>query len=179
MSMTCVIGLKDGDGVLLGADTCESTQYVKFASADAKVFRVGPFGLGACGSPRMKQLLRHQLRLPDPPKTGLPRFMVTQFTDAVRKALSEGGWKRTSDGREEGGEFLVALRGRLFVCDYDFQVSEMRHDFHAVGSGQEVALGALHATRSMKPRRRIRTALEAAAEFAVGVRAPFQIIRVI
>lgn len=45
----------------------------------------------------------------------------------------------------------------------------------AVGSGEDVALGALYATAGtgMKPKARLRLALEAAERFKVGVHRPF------
>ena len=49
----------------------------------------------------------------------------------------------------------------------------------AEGAGQELSLGSLYSTTSIKtPRKRVRMALEAAAKFNMAVRPPFTIIEV-
>jgi hypothetical protein len=49
----------------------------------------------------------------------------------------------------------------------------------AEGAGQELALGSLFSTSTVKtPRQRVRMALEAAAKFNMAVRPPFTIIEV-
>jgi ATP-dependent protease HslVU (ClpYQ) peptidase subunit len=49
----------------------------------------------------------------------------------------------------------------------------------AEGSGGQIALGALYATKNQKnPKLRIKAALEAAAEFNMSVAAPFTYIQV-
>jgi hypothetical protein len=49
----------------------------------------------------------------------------------------------------------------------------------AEGAGQDLALGSLFSTATIKtPRKRVRMALEAAAKFNMTVRPPFTIIEV-
>ena len=97
--------------------------------------------------------------------------------DAVRECLRDGGFIKTSDGVEEGGQFLLGYRGRLFEVDSDFQVGESVDGTAAVGCGAEVALGSLYTSRGMAPEDRILNALLAAEFYAPGVRGPFKIER--
>ncbi len=122
----------------------------------------------------MGQLIRYSLR-PPKPKGEIEKFMATKFVDALRDCLKTGGWARKENDREEGGTFLVGIRGKLFTVYDDYQVAIAADGFAAVGCGDQIALGALYATAGagLKPRRRIKIALQAAERFSTDVRGPF------
>ena len=154
--------------------------------SDKKVFlkkdSVGnEFGFGFTSSFRMGQLLQYNLNVPAlPSECNLHEYMVTTLIPAIRLCLKEGGFSKIENNTEHGGTFLVAVRGRVFYVDEDFQVGENLPEFSACGCGEDLALGALYATRNLKlvASKRLTTALEAAQEFSAGVRAPFNIIEV-
>jgi ATP-dependent protease HslVU (ClpYQ) peptidase subunit len=173
--VTAIVGLVHGGSVHLGGDSAGvGDHYSLQVRADAKVFATGPYVMGFTSSFRMGQLLRWALKVPEP-DNDLERFMATTFIDAVRDCLREGGWLSKDSERETGGDFLVGIRGRLFAVQGDFQVAEMADGYAAVGSGYQLALGVLYATRTsrMRPERRLEVALEAAERFNAGVRGPF------
>lgn len=174
--MTAIVGLVHQGAVYIGGDSAASNGWYETVRADTKVFRNGDYLFGFSTSFRMGQLLHHALKLPTPPARNLEKFMTTQFIDAIRTCLKEGGWAETSHDREKGGEFLVGVAGRLFSIEGDYQVAEETAGHFAVGSGFLVALGSLHATgqTSMRPRRRVLAALEAAERYTPGVCAPFK-----
>lgn len=176
--MTIVVGVRWKGTVIIGADSAGTADYQLVVRQDRKVFEVGPYVLGFCGSFRMGQLLAHAFKPAPPPRRGrdLERFMVVDFVDGLRAALKTGGWARTTNGQEEGGIFLVGVRGRLFHVEADYQVGEPRDDYDAVGSGADVARGALFAGRSFKPMHRVRLALRAAERHNAGCRGPFHIL---
>lgn len=147
---------------------------------DPKRFHVGPYLIGFTYSFRMGQVLRHVFKPPPPPKRSsqVERFMVVDFVDALRASLKASGWSKLKDGQEEGGTFLVGVRGRLFRVEPDYQVGETRDGYDAVGCGGEIASGALYASAGMKPDARVRLALRAAERHSNGVRGPFTILRV-
>lgn len=156
--------------------------------ADKKVFRVGEFLIGFTTSFRMGQLLQYSLRLPSV-EDDLHRYMVTKFVDAVRECLKAGGYAKKENEVEEGGTFLVGVRGRLFKVVSDYQVGESLYPYDAAGCGEAYALGALaiyHGLQSVltpnidlnnhvNPEYRIRHALGAAQSYSAGVRGPFHI----
>ncbi|MER6892020.1 hypothetical protein [Streptomyces halstedii] len=172
--MTAIVGLVHDGAVHLGGDSAGVAGYSLTVRADAKVFATGPYVFGFTSSFRMGQLLRYGLEAP-PPDEDLERFMSTSFINAVRDTLRDGGWLKKDAEREEGGIFLVGVRGRLFCVESDFQVGEAVDGYAAVGCGDELALGALYATRRsrMAPARRLAVALEAAEQHSAGVRRPF------
>lgn len=172
--MTAIVGLVHQGTVYIGGDSAGVSGYSMTVRADSKVFAVGPYLMGFTTSFRMGQLIRYSLAAPEP-DGDLERFMSTAFIDAVRDCLKDGGWAKKENDREEGGTFLVGVRGRLFTVEDDYQVGVSVDPYAAVGCGDELALGALYATaRSrMSPQRRVLTALRAAERYSAGVRGPF------
>lgn len=172
--MTAIVGLVDNGVVYVGADSAGVSGLSLMVRGDTKVFHNGPYLFGFTSSFRMGQLIHHALKPPEP-KRAIEKFMSTAFIDAIRSCLKDGGWARKENEREEGGTFLVGVRGRLFVVYEDYQVAQAAAGYAAVGCGDDIALGALFATAGtgMKPRRRVNLALRAAERFSAGVRAPF------
>ena len=82
---------------------------------------------------------------------------------------------RITDNVDDGGTFMVAVHGHIFVIQDDFQVSESRDNYNAVGSGVYCALGSL-ATSIGNPKKRLVKALDVASKFSTGVEKPFTIL---
>lgn len=173
--MTCIVGLVDQGKVYLGGDSAGVAGWSLTVRADSKVYSNGPYILGFTSSFRMGQLLRYAFDPPTPPADDLDRFMATTFIDAVRQCLQMGGYAKKDSEREEGGVFLVGVAGRLFEIHSDYQVGESVDGFSAIGCGDELALGSLHATSftGLTPHARVTMALQAAERFSAGVCGPF------
>jgi ATP-dependent protease HslVU (ClpYQ) peptidase subunit len=172
--MTCIVGMIEGEKVLMGADSAGVGGLDISNRKDVKVFTNGPFVIGCTTSFRMIQLLQFKLNAPKRhPDTDVMRFMVTDFVEEVRKVFREGGFTTKEKDAEAGGTFLVGYAGRLFRIDSDFQVGERADGFDACGCGDSYALGVLAVTAGRPARERLRMALETAAHFSAGVRGPF------
>jgi hypothetical protein len=176
--VTCIVGLVAPDrSVWIGGDSAGIDGYDLVVRADEKVFAVGPYVFGFCDSFRTTQLIRYAFRPPAPSVKNLPKFMATRFVDSVRKCLTDGGVAFKRDGVEQGGTFLVGVRGRLFCVEADYQVGENEHEFAAIGCGAQIANGAMFAQpKTVTPKTRILQALRAAERFSGGVRAPFRVV---
>lgn len=178
--MTVIAGLVDDGAVLIGGDSAGIGGYQLTVRRDSKVFINGPYVFGFTSSFRMGQLLRWALKPPPPGDPAeLERFMTTAWIDSVRECLQAGGYAWSNGGQESGGTFLVGVAGRLFEVDADYQVGEPLDGYAAVGCGADIALGALHATRSaaMGADERVMAALRAAERHSAGVRGPFTLLR--
>jgi ATP-dependent protease HslVU (ClpYQ) peptidase subunit len=188
--MTCIVALINENKVLLGGDAAASDEKTGliFQRTDAKVFKVGQFGIGYVDSFRMGQILQYYWTPPIyKPTSGyrnLDKFIRTKFVESIKDVFKEYGYgnfsQATEDG-DQGGIFIIAVQGagRIFTMDTDFHVSECDVSYMAEGAGQELALGSLYSTTQIKtPRKRVRMALEAAAKFNMAVRPPFTIIEV-
>jgi ATP-dependent protease HslVU (ClpYQ) peptidase subunit len=177
--MTCIVGIAQAGRVVIGGDSAGvDCGWRLTVRADAKVWTTGEWAFGFTSSFRMGQILRYRLD-PPPREDGQPleAYLATAWVDHVRHILTDGGWLQTREGRADGGTFLVGHAGRLFVVEDDFQVGEAVDGFAAVGSGAQVALGALWATRAWRDRqKRVLIALEAAERHNAGVRGPFEVV---
>ena len=147
--MTVIVGAVVNGKIYMGADSAGSNGYLQLTvRKDKKLFRNGPYLIGCCGSFRMTQLLRYSFQPPVcDDGEDVEQFMATRFIDAVRECFKAGGYAAKSQEVESGGQFLVGYRGRLFQIEGDYQVGESVDGYDAVGSGADLALGALSATK--------------------------------
>jgi ATP-dependent protease HslVU (ClpYQ) peptidase subunit len=173
--MTCIVGIAEGGKVYIGGDSAGVGGGLSLmVSARPKVFRNGDFVIGYTDSFRLGQLLAHSLTPPKRhPDTGIDKFMMTTFIDAVRDCLKTGGYAKKDNEVEKGGTFLVGYCGRIFLVENNYQVLEYEDGFAACGCGDQIALGAMYANPAARPLDRLRIALEAAERYCAGVRGPF------
>lgn len=174
--MTCIVGIAEGGKVCIGGDSAGVSGYTVTVRSDPKVFRTGAFLVGFTTSYRMGQLLRYAFHAPVQPE-GVDTFeyMVTLFVETIRECLKTGGYAKKELEQETGGSFLVGYAGHLFQIDNDYQVGECAEGYMAVGSGKEIALGALYVTRGQAPHARVEAALAAAAHHTAYICGPFVI----
>lgn len=155
--VTCVVGIRMEDGVLLAADSQTSGSNFKRMDTDSKVFQLSEtMAVAYYGSGRLGQILKHWLMdaLDEPPvDRDLRRWYVRDFAPVLRDVLNECGHLHIleQDQTEYLGEsaFLLAVRDRLFAIEPDFSVNESEFPFDAFGSGSEAALGALIDTHDL------------------------------
>lgn len=171
--MTCIVGIAHAGKVYMGGDSAGVGGMDIASRKDAKVFKNGEMVIGCTSSFRMIQLLQWTLVVPKRhPDVDVMRYMCTDFIEAVRQCFRNGGFMTRQNEAESGGHFLVGHQGRIFAVHSDFQVAERADGFDACGCGDAYALGSLLATTG-EPKERLQKALETAAHFSAGVRAPF------
>jgi len=184
--MTCIVAIAQNGTVYMGSDHAASDDKTGWilSRKEPKCFKVGQYAIAFTDSFRMGQILQYSWTPPKytPTKTnsGLDKFMRTKFIDSVKSAFKDGGYGSIGGSDEDtGGIFIVGLEGRIFTIDEDFHVGENVVNYMAEGSGGQVALGALYATKNQKnPKLRLKAALEAASEFNMAVAPPFTYIQV-
>jgi ATP-dependent protease HslVU (ClpYQ) peptidase subunit len=143
---------------------------------DCKVHKIGPVILGFCGSFRVCQIVAHTLNLPARlTGTGIEKYMAVSFTEAVRECLKIGS---VDDSEMSESEILIGYQGRIFNLSSGYQIEEVTQPYNAIGSGGNVAMGALYALHgtAMDPEARVKVALKAAEQFCTEVQGPFRII---
>lgn len=177
--MTCIIGLVHGDRIYIGGDRAATSEDYTRSMQIPKVFKLEKMIFGYAGSIRLGQLLQYSLKLPLHNESHcIEKYMATTFIDAVRKLLLDKGFTTVTNGKEEGGSFLVGYKGKLFEVCSDFQITEWVGQFAVIGSGDKVASGAMAALYKESPKRRIKRSLEITAEFINNVRGPFDVISI-
>lgn len=174
--MTCIVGIEHNGAVWIGADSAGTAGNMnQRIRADKKVFVKGEFIVGFCGSFRAGQLLTCNLDVPPQP-AGVDdfTFLVNEFTAAVRKCFEP---LKLDDPQSVYPNFLFGYRGKLYGVEGDYQISRAEDKFDAMGSGADVAIGALHASKGLGVKQRILSALEASAKNNAAVRPPFHVMK--
>ncbi len=143
--MTCIVAVSHNGIVTMGCDSAGVDGHYNLSTRnDPKIFKVGDVLIGFTTSFRMGQLLGFNLHVPTYHKdTDVLGYLVVDFVDAVRTCLKDGGYSSISNNKEEGGEFLVGIFGRVFKIQDDFQIQENVCGFDACGCGAPYALGAM------------------------------------
>lgn len=174
--MTCIVAVKDWTNkkIIMAGDSASVSGHLSGAIRDPKIFKTGPYLIGNTGSFRVGQVLRYDFDAPVPKEDDeTMAFMVREFVDSLRKRMLALGISARKDNIDKGGNFLIAIRDRIFHIYDDFQVNERIEDYDAAGSGMEVALGSLYSTQSQVAKERVRIALEAADYYGSHVRPPY------
>lgn len=177
--MTCIVALTDANQTAyVAADSARTTDGgMSTIRAGRKLFTNGAYLIGVAGSIRIEELIHHVLIPPPPPPYPTESFMVRAFVPQLRTCLHEN--QATLPRRENWTElvdacFLVAVNGLVFEIAADLQVVQLDCGIYGIGSGGQLAIGALYATDpQLTPQARLQTALNAAAEFDAAVRPPF------
>lgn len=181
--MTCIIGYKHKGKTYIGGDsayTFEEDDYV--TAGPEKVFSVGPYTFGACGTMKLLQIIQYQFTPPKPPavnkdKDVLMKFLFTKFAPALKELLTEYA---EDCGGEVLGEVIVRVQNRLFRIMGDWSVWE-EDNFYCIGSGAWHATGAITAllgetdSGKVNPKDVIVKALDAAAKNCRSVLGPFYV----
>lgn len=184
--MTCIVGISDGTKVWMGGDSASVDGWgTVFKQRGPKVFRRDKLLIGGSGSWRMMQLLAYP-ELPQPQLAdSATEFMISSFVPWIRNLFEKGGFLKKKDEQEQAdGHLLVAFGCYLFTVWGDMNVAEPLDGYTAIGSGDEIALGALWGMRvanrragtDMAPRDLLDFALTAAGRFKSTVEAPFHIL---
>lgn len=172
--MTCIVGLVSEGITYMGGDSSASDGYTVDAIATPKVFKTGEYLIGWCGSFRFAQIIQYMTGFTSPSGRDIDAFMAVEFAAEIRKSLKTNKY----DVKKNESDLLVGLRGRLYRLQTDFSIIRVRTSYDVIGSGTDVALGALHALHpyDIAPRERVMAALKAATVHGPFIRGPYTII---
>lgn len=170
--MTCVVAVATGRKVLLGADSLIATESEVWPAGLPKIWVAGggKYGIGFAGELEWGDFLRYHVHWPA--KTdNLPR----RLTACVKRAV-----KRTGiDLKKLDGSAIICHAGQIYSMDSFLTVVPDTRGYLAIGQS-DLAHGVLFATNklALTPKRRVRLALEAAAEHSKDVRKPWVWLKV-
>ena len=183
--MTCIVGIVDDFGsVFMGGDSAAcgdcSIQTIK----DGKVFQKENFLFGIAGNPRLYAILKYNFDLPMDDYDNPLLYLNSYFVPALRECLADNGFLEIKDEIESTPEtwVLMGYKGRLFMLDSSFFVSEYDQPFASIGCGSDIALGCMYLMEKIRgdglmPEAKIELALGASEEFNCHVRRPFTILK--
>jgi ATP-dependent protease HslVU (ClpYQ) peptidase subunit len=164
--VTCIVGVRAKGRLYLGADSAIVEKRGITLSSDPKAWRSGGALIGFAGDWLAGDLFRRI----DFPSAIEEAWLRRGFPAQWRKLRSEIAGDSKIDYA-----LLIAALGAFWYFEEDTIIG-VAGDFAAVGSGQDVARGALHATPKKPPVARALAALEAAAALTPSVRGPFTLL---
>ena len=177
--MTCIVGLEHKGKVYIGGDSAAVENSNLQLTDSPKVFMKQGLIIGYTWSFRMGQVIQYADAFPEIKKSaGNYDYLIEVFVPYLRDLFKDAGWLKIENSRDEGGQFLIGIRGQLFEINSDFSVLKMIDGFNAVGSGAYYALGALRILKhntDKEPTIKVGLALEAAAYYSTSVSSPFVI----
>lgn len=151
--MTTIIGLQHDNGCILVADSLvlDSSGRRYWHPDMKKLAERGNFVVGTSGDWQFCEVIQHKWNPPTPTakdKKDLLGFMIDKVVPTLRQCLSENGYNFDKSPDEKDGErfhLLIAVAGHIFDVDEQLSVTISHDGVYAVGSGGDIALGALHA----------------------------------
>jgi hypothetical protein len=145
--MTTIAGAQHKAGCVIAADSQTTWGERPFNSFGVdKVIEKNGYLFAVAGDGRAADILNHAWKPPKITATGdLYGFMVAKVVPSIRKALADGGWKDSSESKDDSGiDALIAIRGQLFSIASDFTVLrgvlkeiEIRYSGGVVASSQQ------------------------------------------
>lgn len=185
--MTCIVALCTEGGMWIGGDSAfvrggdgEHT-VCSAAPASAKVFGIVDTLWAVAGAAAVTTALRYNLQLP-PHEPGVEdmAWVSGPVCAAVRATLQAAHLLRETEPLE--ASILLVYGGRIYEIDGTVNAVAIGGRYHAAGSGEDPALGALHVLEALReveaePERAVRMALEAAEAHRIYVRRPFTILQ--
>lgn len=176
--MTVIVGYADGDRVWMGSDTLGVNGWDRKHDAGPKVIRrslgegQGECLIGVSGDGALLSLIRHDLVVPqsvDGPvwDDDLWAFRVAQAITALCREAEPDLMNESGKGMNACA--LLGMGGRLWTVATN-QAWPCTDGWGSIGSGDEYALGVLHALRhvgQLGPQAAIYLAIQAACRFDI------------
>lgn len=169
--MSVIAVARDNDGrIFAAADSMVSTgDTITLRRTPPKVFKWGNFIMGGVGDILVPQLIYSHFEPPAMSDYETFQYITGPFIDKLRKLLKDK--EVNLEGQDSDG--IVCFRKRIFHIGSDFSITEVAEPWTAIGSGQDVALGVLAATRNWKDTaRRVREAVRWTSHYITSVGGP-------
>ena len=147
--MTTLVAIQGDGWSVLGCDSRISDDDGRFqVSKTPKIVENNGILIAGCGSSRASNILHYGYVQPKPTlKEDLDKFMSQKFIPAMRKNFIDAGIDMKEDGdiaTNEGG-FLISVKGQIYSVQDDYSWDTDIRNVYVMGSGGDVALGALAA----------------------------------
>jgi ATP-dependent protease HslVU (ClpYQ) peptidase subunit len=182
--MTCVLAYKNDDTVYLASDSAVTNPWGEQTRAKMpKIFQNGELFFGICGSLRMGQILEF---LYTPPNRSCAKndleYIISFVIESIRDFFKEYGFSTINNNEELGGNFFIVYRNEIYEVQSDFSVVVHDRNYASIGSGKDLALGALYTLENSPyvfTEDFLTISIKAAIEFQAGVAPPIVILKCI
>jgi ATP-dependent protease HslVU (ClpYQ) peptidase subunit len=176
--MTIIVGLMEGKDAYIASDGRFSAggEILNSAITDHKIFHFGKLVMGCSGTVRTMQILRDNLKLPIQTASQTDRAYLSI---TLVKAM-EDIYKEFATKDDDKILCMLGYNRKIYRVAKDWAITEPTFD--TVGSGAQVARGALVASFMLKaklsPEKRLRLAVGAAGQCDSGCGNSFHMVKV-
>ena len=147
--MTTLVAIQGDGWSVMGCDSRLSDEHGRFQVAKTpKIVENNTVLIGGCGSSRASNVLHYGYTQPKPTiREDLNSYMTQRFIPAMRKNFIDAGIDMKEDGdvAQIDGGFLISVKGQVFAVSDDYSWDTDVRNVYVMGSGGDVALGALAA----------------------------------
>jgi len=166
--MTTIIAVQKRNEVLFGSDAqVTSGNRISRHQLMAKIVERGPYIIAGSGEVAACDIIQH-IWVPPTPKgndwNDLYHYVISTVVPSMKLAFKDNEYKWseiTDDENEPKFGFLIAIGGQVFEISDDFSVGLDSTGYYGIGSGSDIAVGALHAGANMEEALKIAARLDA------------------
>lgn len=154
--MTTIAAIQGDGWVVIGCEsrtTLDGGRYMSTVSR--KVVERDGLLIATAGGSRGANLLHYGWKAPKLPSddTDLDVWFTATLIPSIREEFTNSGFEvKREDGEsaKHGGDYLIAVRGQLYYLFEDYSWEKDANGLYVVGTGGELALGALEAYKGHK-----------------------------
>jgi ATP-dependent protease HslVU (ClpYQ) peptidase subunit len=147
--MTTLVAIQGDGWSVMGCDSRLSDEHGRFQVAKTpKIVENNSILIGGCGSSRASNVLHYGYVQPKPSlREDLNVYMTQKFIPAMRRNFVDAGIDMKEDGdvAQIDGGFIISVKGQVFSVSDDYSWDTDIRNVYVMGSGGDVALGALAA----------------------------------
>tara|TARA_R110002153_G_scaffold243548_1_gene398918 strand:- start:4337 stop:4930 length:594 start_codon:yes stop_codon:yes gene_type:complete len=137
--MTSIVAISTEEGVYLGGDLAGSNGHNIGEVSQSKVFGVGEFLVGYCGSFRAGQIVEHAWRPPARSEGVCDyNYLVLEVIPSLMVILEGNGFGGHDGTEVKGGNFVLVYGGRVYEVQSDYSILEWAQPVVCLGSGGDV-----------------------------------------
>jgi ATP-dependent protease HslVU (ClpYQ) peptidase subunit len=174
--MTTIVAIETSSGVTIGADSkvTDSTGAHWIHRDAKKITKVGKYLIAGSGDVDALDIAHHLWTPPTPTvkdKKDIYHFIIAKVIPSLKRAMKDNDYKIIPDKDEdERFNLIIAVEGRVFEVADGFSVVMREDGIYGIGSGSNLARGALYAGAT------IEQALTIAATHDIYTAPPFLIL---
>lgn len=176
--MSVVASLIQNGRVHMAADSAMSDDSMIHVAREPKIFAWKNYLFGVTGSIRVLNIVHALFEPPGNTRGDDYFYVVSDLTGALRKLFDREGVELEGDASADSSKhdfsMLIGYKGRVFVVDDSFQVTEPVSYYFAIGGGADYAMGALEVLSPFRwpAETKLKRAIDSACAWSTACRGP-------
>lgn len=174
--MTTIAAVSGEGWSVMGADSGVTYGERIIHGLSDKVSNLNGIVIGGAGDGHATQVITNSLKI-TPPNRNVTGWLSKTFIPAIKQCLYDS---RVTVDKDTDLDLLVMVKGSVFYVDASLCWFQDRRGIHTIGSGGDLALGALVVSNPSTPEqaiKAIRKAITVASQYDPNTKPPIQIIQ--